>query len=531
MITGDWICGLCNTLCLRLHTLIQHWKVSCSELKEVICDDDRKAMSNDEIQEAVFRLILDRYSADILPGYDEPGPSFQFAFEKETKPSFCIYCNLHFPRGTLSTHYGVHSSQHKPGTKTQSSRVPYVCDLCGFGFRFKKSLYKHWRHSCCEVQTNCPPNGMTIDNQGLRKMVEDLVKQAELISPYEIADNSRGDGEADKDYEGQEDEDDDEETDPSFTSHITPPAELNLRRWNVGSQHEPSECHLCDRKFHSYGRLQLHVDAFHDIKRPFIQCELCLIRFAENRSLLNHLRTNCRAMKIERPDYAKRKKLKSAELLEVVEQTKHRWKAMFEQKRRENFRYMTDYINKIDKKLPQTEEKIVPILDVPVPRDSFVELPTDVNVCSACKIKFSSARFLYQHQLAVHSNPGPPRNQYTITAASLLPYFKLEQGIFYDSTGAEYRMGKLLEKGKDFSKHLGTRIVVSGSRVENIEEHDCFVVPLFGADSRHVLLNQEEIQKFFGADGRLKSLFSENPRNFDDIPLLARESYRLSNLM
>lgn len=533
MITGDWICGLCNTLCLRLHTLIQHWKVSCWEFHQVICDDDRKAMTNDEIQEAAFRLILDRYSSDIPPDYDDAGPSVQLLFERESKPSICIYCSLHFPRGTLSTHYGVHSNQNRPGTQTKSSRVPYVCDLCGFGFRFKKSLYKHWRHTCCELLAQCPPEGMTIDNRGLRKMVEDLVKQAEVVSPYEIADNRREDEEdADKNYEGQEDEDRDEETEPSYTSHITPPEDANHEFWNVGNQQNPHNCHRCTRKFHSYGRLQLHLDAFHDSKRAFIECELCLNRFTENRSLMNHLKTSCRAIKIERPDFAKRRKVNNMEVLEVVAQARHRWRGLFEHKKRENFRYMTEYINRIDKKLPPPppEERLVPILDVPVPRESFMELPTDDTYCAECKIKFRSARFLFQHQLAVHtvhSNPGPPRNQYTITAASLLPYFKLEQGVFYDSMGRKYRMGKLLEKGKDVTRHLGSRIVVSETRVENVAENDCFVVPLLGRDNRHVLLNQEEFRTVCDATGRLKSLFIENPRSFDDIPQLTRENNRV----
>uniref|UniRef100_A0A1I7TYN8 C2H2-type domain-containing protein n=1 Tax=Caenorhabditis tropicalis TaxID=1561998 RepID=A0A1I7TYN8_9PELO len=160
-----------------------------------------------------------------------------------------------------------------------------------------------------------------------------------------------------------------------------------------------------------------------------------------------------------------------------------------------------------------------------MPASGFViEAESDINTCAFCKIKFDEPRFLYQHQQIAHPNQASSRNTLTITASSLLPYFKLPEAVFHDEDGNEYRMGKLLERGKAFAKHLKDRLVAPGIKVEKVEENDSFVVELRGGSGQHILLNGIEFMKVCNASGKLKSLHSENPRIYDDIPILDRFS-------
>ncbi|PIC25909.1 hypothetical protein B9Z55_018657 [Caenorhabditis nigoni] len=531
MITGDWMCGLCNALSTRLTALKLHWKQSCPEMKEVFCDEERKAMSYDEIQEAAFRLTLDQYSYETEINYQEPGPSDRPLFDQKSTPSVCIYCNLHLPRGTLNMHYGVHTNQNRPGQFSQSLPVAYVCDLCGCGFRFKKSLYHHWRHSCAELMAHCPALGMTIDNRQLRKMVEDLVKHAEVVAPYEIIKHN---DEIRKAYDDEADDDEDEETKLSFTSRIIPPANRDRHLWNVGNHQSLHSCSQCNRRFHSIGRLDRHINIFHDAKKAIIHCELCQVRCSSNRTLMMHLRENCRATKIEVPDDGKRKKMTREEMRVVITNAKQRWNELFAKKKADNIKFISEFLNDLDKKKPRFIEEVVhhtPILDVPVPHASFVvDSVNHSHICVVCKIKFNSARFLYQHEQLVHSTQPNhfgvdevPRNQLTITASSLLPYFKLPEALFYDSNGNKYRMGKFVEKGQDFAKHLKTRVITAGTKVEKVEENDFFVVRLVGNSGHHILLNHVELLDLCGADRKLKQLFSDNPKEYDDIPILVKE--------
>ena len=165
-------------------------------------------MSSEDLREAAFRLTLDRYT--LWNNGEEEGSCRTTYHDDKSILSLCIYCNLYLPSGTMNTHYGVHTNQNSPGKCCSESAVSYICDLCGYGFRFLKTLYKHWRHHCPELLTHFPPLGMDIDNRRLRKMVASLVRQAEVVVPYEVMKMNR-DEETEKEFELDDDEDEDEE--------------------------------------------------------------------------------------------------------------------------------------------------------------------------------------------------------------------------------------------------------------------------------------------------------------------------------
>ncbi|EGT42586.1 hypothetical protein CAEBREN_05284 [Caenorhabditis brenneri] len=529
MITGDWMCGLCNMLCSRLSGLNQHWQNSCQEFKMVFCEDEIKKMTCDDLREAAFRLTLDHYSPEI--DINEPGPSTIPTQDQKSKASLCIYCNLLLPGGTLNHHLGVHTKRHGVGERCPDLVVRYVCDLCGYGFRYKKSLFVHWRQRCSEVSANCPSQGMIVDNRQLKKIVEDLVKRGEVVKPYEIIMNSREDVKGFRNErkveEEEEEEDEDEETKPQYTAPIISVNISDRQAWNIkNSKIELAVCGQCGRNFHSSARLKRHEDAFHENKKR-AQCELCQLTFSQQRILTAHLRGACRAMKVEVPDEMRRKKLSLREIQDVVDVAKGRWRLLFEQKRTENIRFITEFLDNIERQFTQTIPKIENdvMLEVPMTVSGYIaETGSDINYCEFCKIKFNSPRFLFQHHQLVHSNQQQPRNQLTITASSLLPYFKLPEATFYDITGKEYRIGRFIEKGRDFVKHLKTQFVKPGSMVAKIEENDHFVVKLRGEDEQHILFNEHEFPEVCDRDGALNVLFSKNPRIFDDIPVLSREA-------
>uniref|UniRef100_A0A1I7TYN7 C2H2-type domain-containing protein n=1 Tax=Caenorhabditis tropicalis TaxID=1561998 RepID=A0A1I7TYN7_9PELO len=323
MITGDFLCGLCNCLCNRLPTLDDHWRKACPEFRILFDDEEIKTMSYEDLRETAFRLTLDRYS--IEDNCQEPGPSTE---SKKSKPSICIYCNLHLPSGTLSNHYGVHSNRNSPGELCQNSVVRYICDLCGFGFRFKKSLYAHWRQKCAEISANCPPQGIVLNNRELKKMVQGLVKRAEVEKPHELLYN-RGEEE-----EVDDEDEDDEETKLSFTSRIVPIEGIDYKNWNVENVSDHSKCPDCGRKFHSIERLNRHIEVYHGEEKNSVFCELCQMKFTQRRILLRHLRNSCKAVRVEEPDDKKRLKLSIKDLDKMIENVKPRWKSLFNKKKR-----------------------------------------------------------------------------------------------------------------------------------------------------------------------------------------------------
>ncbi|CCD63019.1 C2H2-type domain-containing protein [Caenorhabditis elegans] len=502
---GDWLCGLCDTLFNRSSSLTNHWRNSCAKVKMAFCDDELKEMLVYDLREAVFRMTLDHYSAS-EKSPEEPGTSSSYKTASDDKTSICIYCNLLMPRGTLHHHYSVHTGRCCPAEITQNSVVPYVCDLCGFGFRYKKSLYNHWRHKCTEVLAHFPDGG-NIENQELNVMVEDLVKRAEVINPIELP--SKRDGE-DIEKEDSGDIDDDEETSPYFTAPITA-LSFDLQDWNVENVSSTEECPKCNRYFHSLGRLDQHTHAFHGTARPGFVCKLCRMKFAENRILLAHLRSGCKPMRVEVPDEKKRKKMSAEELMKVVENEKSTWIELFENKKAANLKFIKEFLDQIDRRKPHGYASSQIVLNRPVPAHS-IEIDTKMNSCRLCKITFKSSRFLYQHEQTVHQREPPVhRNQLTITATSLLPYFKFQEAKFYDSSGQEYRMGKYLEKNNG----------INVSR--NVKKQKNNIVTLHGNLKQHVLLTDMEYSMLRNPDGSLKTFFSENPKKFGDPPVLERE--------
>lgn len=142
---------------------------------------------------------------------------------------------------------------------------------------------------------------------------------------------------------------------------------------------------------------------------------------------------------------------------------------------------------------------------------------------------FISDRILQLHLRTVHQVGRQPRNQLTVTATSLLPYFKLETAHFYDSEGQEYKIGKKIDKDTELAKHLHDKLVEPGSRVENIKG-DCFLVQLIdhsdtsdSDDNNLVILNRRELEKCCGRDGKLKELYTRDQMVFEDCPVLQRQ--------
>jgi hypothetical protein len=81
----------------------------------------------------------------------------------------------------LAAHLPKHLSVHNGNCRADEPSVGggYFCDLCGLIFRQKANLYKHWRTNCQEILPSLPEGtDLTMDDNGLRVMVEDLLKKA-----------------------------------------------------------------------------------------------------------------------------------------------------------------------------------------------------------------------------------------------------------------------------------------------------------------------------------------------------------------
>jgi hypothetical protein len=83
----------------------------------------------------------------------------------------------------LAAHMPKHLSVHNGTSHADQPSVAggYFCDLCGLIFRQKPNLYKHWRTNCSEIMANLPEDAdLTMDDDSLREMVEDLLKKSSL---------------------------------------------------------------------------------------------------------------------------------------------------------------------------------------------------------------------------------------------------------------------------------------------------------------------------------------------------------------
>uniref|UniRef100_A0A8R1INE0 Uncharacterized protein n=1 Tax=Caenorhabditis japonica TaxID=281687 RepID=A0A8R1INE0_CAEJA len=138
------------------------------------------------------------------------------------------------------------------------------------------------------------------------------------------------------------------------------------------------------------------------------------------------------------------------------------------------------------------------------------------------EVTFHDARFLQRHIQTVHADERP-RKQITITATSLLQCFKLSTATFYDLDGNEYRMGKHLESESDLAKHFKEKVVSTGYKLDSTEEKDVFIVEILGEHVSYVVLNVHEFSKVCDAEGKLKTLFGENLKKYEDFPKLERQ--------
>lgn len=123
-----------------------------------------------------------------------------------------------------------------------------------------------------------------------------------------------------------------------------------------------------------------------DAKRT-LSCELCKTKFKQNRVLWSHLREHCKAMKIEEPDDKKRKKMTREELTEVIENVKGRWNGLHEQKKRQNVKFIEQFLYEIDKRR-QGRIHDAPLI-VPVGPQFMSEESESCHICS----RFPSKKF------------------------------------------------------------------------------------------------------------------------------------------
>uniref|UniRef100_A0A8R1HN47 C2H2-type domain-containing protein n=1 Tax=Caenorhabditis japonica TaxID=281687 RepID=A0A8R1HN47_CAEJA len=361
LITGDWLCNLCTTLCSRFTALTDHWRSSCPELKYVFCENELKNMSTDDLRETIFRYI----SMGEQHRHDE---------------TICTFCHLHVPRGYMTHHLETHSGQKKVGRKTEKSAIPRFCDLCGLGFRFKRSLYAHWRQNCPELLAFFK-SSVQIDNQLLTQIVATILRQAEIYQPVRI------------EPDGVETSDDDDvETSSHYSARIILPTIVDRKLWNMDQTEKRPTCPQCFRIFHSEGRLRHHINTLHADKKSMYTCELCQMKFKQQRILNKHLRESCRAMRVEEPDKKRRKLMPKEELLAIIERGKPRWSELFELKKSSSLQFISDFLNELDRKRGTMEKRIPAKLAVPPSKFSesgsgaigILGSPDGGNICEFC---------------------------------------------------------------------------------------------------------------------------------------------------
>lgn len=171
-------------------------KVCIKNMKNSLRNDRFfQVMPAEDLQEAAFRHTLERYSQESIQSDEAPVDvvSFSETAEKSLEPSsklqepsclvVCVYCNLHLPRDMLQNHYNVHIGRKMAGELVKNSSVPHICDVCGFGFRFKRSLIQHWRTKCSETLAHVAEGTRVMSNENLRILVEAVVKGAERHAP------------------------------------------------------------------------------------------------------------------------------------------------------------------------------------------------------------------------------------------------------------------------------------------------------------------------------------------------------------
>ncbi|CAI2353684.1 unnamed protein product [Caenorhabditis sp. 36 PRJEB53466] len=502
----------------RLSSLTMHWRNSCPELKAIFSADELKNMPSEDLQEVAFRYTLDKTAVD-----QKTKPAQDVLRNDTDLFCICSFCHVNLPRGAIKHHFGVHTSRRYPGQKIRSSFVPFICDLCGFGFKFKKSLLAHWRQHCVELLVRISKEEQEVDDNQLPEIVGSLLKQAEIVAPVQNSEE-RVKEESDDDEEEVKEEDSEEvEEKPTTSSSSSEPPTISLDRqmWNADNNQLKPQCSDCKLEFFSLGRLRRHQDSYHANPKPIHECTLCQMKFKQNRILMHHLRDGCRAMRVEEPDAIKRKTMPREELMKVIENGQERWEELFEKKKAANLKFIEQFLSTCDKRKPKEEATERPFLQVP-PGNAlhFLGPGQRVNICDVCKAAFNNPRLLQQHIQLAHSDERT-RNQMTITAMSLLPYFKLPEAVFYDISGNEYKFGKYLEKETELAKHF--KVIEPGSKV-TVEGNNCFIVELHGERNSLLVLNDQEYVKVCDSHGKLKTLFNANPKDMEDIPKLEKET-------
>lgn len=88
----------------------------------------------------------------------------------------CQTCNVNVLAAHMPKHLNVHNGTSHADHPSVAGA--YFCDLCGLVFRQKSNLFKHWRTNCAEIMANLPEESdLTMDDDGLREMVEELLKK------------------------------------------------------------------------------------------------------------------------------------------------------------------------------------------------------------------------------------------------------------------------------------------------------------------------------------------------------------------
>ncbi|KAI6173010.1 hypothetical protein M3Y98_01036300 [Aphelenchoides besseyi] len=380
---GSFLCQLCGKTYKYEYNLFYHWRKTCRDLSDLIDEEERKKIEVNALREIVEDIASKKQGLNSM----ELGISNQPLFRTlgldpidESRKSMygkrgvlCKACGVTVLAAHLPKHLNVHRGLDKADDPSVGGG--YFCDLCGLIFRQYDNLYKHWRTNCPKIQANLPDDDdLSMDNEGLRHMVEDLLKKSTIemgdtmdIMPSTSHKGLRGtfSSDAEKaraldsltadlniDLSGlpaeENDENDDtlmqennlfdqkwiEEHGIVFADDMPESAQrlgsssgmvrgLGQKWANTG---EMVQCPECFKTFMNISRLEKHMAGYHASSGTH-HCALCGNRFKYDYNLLYHYRRSCPYTKAY-IDRDVREQIESSQLRKLVRNLAQRQPAL-----------------------------------------------------------------------------------------------------------------------------------------------------------------------------------------------------------
>ncbi|TKR70197.1 hypothetical protein L596_022249 [Steinernema carpocapsae] len=167
---GSFMCPLCGKTYKYEYNLFYHWRRNCRDMNELVPQEERRYMDLHQLRDLVDEVAKKKHEIGPI---DMRFAGQELSFDAKRRKimpkqhgmdatgGICPHCTIYVVKPYFERHLAAHqglisADQEGPGG--------FFCDLCGLLFKMRANLFKHWRTSCQDLQSQLTHDAESLYN-------------------------------------------------------------------------------------------------------------------------------------------------------------------------------------------------------------------------------------------------------------------------------------------------------------------------------------------------------------------------------